>query len=192
MTTPDHMTGAELQTLRDAAGLTRETLAALAGVEPRTVKHWETRKGASVPADVAVIVSHAAWTVINTSRAVLRAAQASHKPGDTVALLRYRKTADMIGGDDMPAWHADAWGAILSRAVLQLMAADYRPRVIWFDPDNYQAWRQSLRFDRQTGSPVEPPEDNAATREAWAAWAIERQAIPHPGDQPPAAYTPTA
>lgn len=176
MTTDPHtMTGAELQTLREAAGLSRETLAGLAGVEARTVKHWETRKGASVPADVAETVTSALRTAIHTSRALLAAVQATHKPGDPVALLRYRQTADMIGGEHLPAWSADAYGAILACAVLQLTAEGYRPRVAWFDPEAYHQARGDI-------------EDNQATREAWARVALART-MPHPGDQPPEGHT---
>lgn len=178
MTRPDHMTGAELQTLREAAGLTRETLADLAGVEARTVKHWETRKGASVPADVANTVTHAVRTMLKTAGELLAAVQATHQPGDTVPLLRYRSTADMLGGDQLPAWHAEAHNAILSRAVLQLMADGYWPRVAWFDPEAYNAMRGNTP-------------DNPATREAWCRVMLQH-AIPHPGDQPPQAHTPAA
>jgi len=51
MTTTHQMTGAELQTLREACGLTREHMAQLKGVQARTIKHWENGR-AGVPADV--------------------------------------------------------------------------------------------------------------------------------------------
>ena len=68
MNTNHTITGAELQTLREAAGLSRDALAELAQVQARTVKHWETRTGAAVPADVAAIVTRLSGWVLHTAR----------------------------------------------------------------------------------------------------------------------------
>lgn len=51
----NHLTGAELQTLRENANMPREDLAELAGVQARTIKHWESGR-AGVPSDVADLV----------------------------------------------------------------------------------------------------------------------------------------
>lgn len=200
--TPDHMTGAELQTLREAAGLSRDVLAGLANVQARTVKHWETRTGAAVPADVADIVRQAAAWVAQASREGLRAAllQAHGGPmaagvagamagifpppddAPEVVLVRYRDTAHMHAQDRAQGLRSDVHGAMVARLVLDLQAHGMRPRVVWFDPDAYSRW-----LTQEVDKP-----DGAGARAAWAAQAIEAQAWPHAADQPPARHTPGA
>lgn len=209
MTTPDHITGAELQTLREAAGLTREVLAGLANVQARTVKHWETRTGAAVPADVAAIVQAAASWVMQTAREGLRAAmlQAHGGPmaasmaeamasafgpkddGPEVVLIRYRETDHLRTQDQAHGLRADVHGAMVARLVLDLQANGLRPRVVWFDPEDFSSWSKSAERSHVVG---ENSGDTHQARAAWAAQAIERQAIPHPGDQPPPGHTPGA
>lgn len=201
-TTPDHMTGAELQTLREAAGLSREALAELAQVQPRTVKHWETRAGAAVPADVAAIVQAAAAWVLQASREGLRAAElqacgplqsqgrarVALPPQDdapALALIRYRDTAHMHAQDRAQGLRADVHGAMVARLVLDLQAHGMRPRVVWFDPEAFAHWVADVQ-----GLPA--GHDTPAARAAWAAQAIEAQARPHAADQPPAGHTPRA
>lgn len=203
--TPDHMTGAELQTLREAAGLSRDVLAELAQVQARTVKHWETRAGAAVPADVAAIVRQAAAWVLQASREGLRAAllQAHGGPmaagvagamagifpppddAPEVVLIRYRETDHMHTQDRAQGLRADVHGAMVARLVLDLQAHGMRPRVVWFDPESFAHWVQVVQ-----GLP--PGHDTPAARAAWAGHAIDAQAIPHPADQPPAGHTPGA
>lgn len=200
--TPDHMTGAELQTLREAAGLSRDVLAGLANVQARTVKHWETRTGAAVPADVAAMVRQVAAEVLQASREALRAALLQVHGGPMAAgvagalagifparddapevvLIRYRETDHMHADDRAHGLRADVQGAIVARLVLDLQAHGMRPRVVWFDPEAYGRW---------LAQEVDKP-DGAAARAAWAAQAIDAQAIPHPADQPPAGHTPGA
>jgi DNA-binding XRE family transcriptional regulator len=181
-TTPDHMTGAELQTLREACGLTREALAELAQVQARTVKHWETRAGSAVPADVATIVTRLSGWVLHAAREGLRQVQqAPENPADVV-LLRYRETAHMRPQDVAQGLRADLHGAMVARLVLDLASEGHRARVVWFDPEDYSAWSVDL------GTHLTP--DTYADRAAWAAQAVEAQARPHAGDQPPAGHTP--
>jgi transcriptional regulator with XRE-family HTH domain len=204
-TTPDHMTGAELQTLREAAGLSREALAELAQVQARTVKHWETRGGAGVPADVAAMVRAAADWVRMTARQALRdvlqqihggptaAAIASAWAGifdaasdaPQVVLIRYRETAHMHTQDRAQGLLADVHGAMVARLVLDLIDNGARPRVVWFDPESFARWVVDVQ-----GLP--PGHDTPAARTAWSAQVIEAQARPHPADQPPASHTPRA
>ena len=66
----EHMTGAELQTLREACHLSRDELAALAGVQARTLKHWENGR-AGVPGDVADLVRSMDARVSRAAREVL-------------------------------------------------------------------------------------------------------------------------
>lgn len=204
-TTPDHMTGAELQTLREAAGLSRDVLAGLANVQARTIKHWETRTGAAVPADVAAMVRQVAAWVLQASREGLRAAMLQAHGGPMAAgvagalagifparddapevvLIRYRETDHMHTQDRAQGLRADVHGAMVARLVLDLQAHGMRPRVVWFDPESFAHWVQVVQ-----GLP--PGHDTPAARAAWAAQAIAAQAIPHPADQPPAGHTPGA
>lgn len=185
MNNHDHTTGAELQTLREAAGLTREALAELAHVEARTVKHWETRKGAAVPADVAAIVNDAArWVGTAARLALQQIATSDHKPAEVV-LIRYREAEHMHPADRARGLRPDIHGAMLARLVLDLAADGIRPRVVWFDPGAYLAWQ--LQNLPEAGGPLN---DTPEARAAWASWTINADAIPHPGDQPPAGHTP--
>lgn len=194
------MTGAELQTLREAAGLSREVLAGLADVQARTVKHWESRAGSAVPADVADIARNAAAWVLKTSSdalhdilqkahggpmsAAMASAMARIFPtaadAPQVVLLRYRETDHMMPQDRE---HGHLHGAALARLALDLMANGVRPRLVWFDPEDFERWVVDVQ-----GLP--PGHDTPAAHAAWAAQAIEAQARPHAADQPPASHTP--
>jgi hypothetical protein len=177
------ITGAELQTLREAAGMTRESLAELAGVAPRTVKHWETRTGAAVPADVGPIVHRAArWVIFAAGEAFYQVINQPEPPAEVV-ILRYRETAHMHPRDTAEGLRADVHGAMVARLALDLIHNGYSPRVVWFDPQGFAQWASEVQ-----GLPA--GHDTPDARAAWAAQAIERQAIPHPGDQPPPAHTP--
>ena len=182
MNTNDTITGAQLQTLPEAAGLSRDALAELAQVQARTVKHWETRTGAAVPADVAAIVTRLSGWVLHTAREGLRQVQqAHHKPAEVV-LLRYRESAHLHPQDVAQGLH-DVHGAMVARLVLDLAANGHRARVVWFDPEEFAHWVTHVQ-----GLP--PGHDTPDARATWAAQAIERQAIPHPGDQPPPGHNP--
>ena len=176
---PEYTTGAELQTLREAAGLSRDALADLVGVQARTVKHWENGR-AGVPADVAAVAQHWAQWVRKASTRLH--AQAMHTPAQNVVFMRYRETAHM------PAWcctadnrHAEAHGAAVAQAVQRLALDGVAARVVWFDPAAYGAWIDAQRLA-----------DTPDMRAHWAAGqALPSQAVPARGDQPPAApHTP--
>ena len=158
-TNPDTMTGAELQTLREACGLEREEFAALADVQARTLKHWENGR-AGVPADVAQLARELDAATTQGAAALLQKVRfevAGLGEGQPIVLTRYKRTEDMPAGNTMPAaLHA----AMLGRVRLELARAGLgRPvRVVWFDAD--QA-------------------DDAAR--------LATQATPHKGDQPPSA-----
>lgn len=182
------ITGAELQTLREACGLSREELGDLAHVQARTVKHWESGR-AGVPADVAELVQglddsaqQAAEQACNTIREQINAQQGA-LPQDLV-LLRYNTAQDLARyRPDMAGLPASLHGAIVQRVRLALpfvagagtVAAGLVCRVVWMRPEAYEAWRSANRLP-----------DTEATRAAWAAQQIEAQALPHRADQPPA------
>jgi hypothetical protein len=78
---------------------------------------------------------------------------------------------------------ADVHGAMVARLVLDLAANGQRARVVWFDPEDFAHWVTHVQR-------LPPGHDTPDARANWAAQAIERQAIPHPGDQPPPGHTP--
>ena len=193
MTKTDYMTGAELQTLREACHLSRDDLASLAGVQARTIKHWENGR-AAVPDDVADIVrkmdaqvQEAAAQELDLIRA---RAHPSTQPGTFGAvLLRYKTEAGNLAGLDLfPATitpHHHLRGAIAARVMVGAKwlqdasgGAPALVRIVWFDVAQYGEWRtmQGLAGLR----------DSHELRQRWAGHAIEKQAIPHRLDQPPA------
>lgn len=197
----DYTTGAELQTLREAAGLSRDALAELVGVQARTVKHWENGRS-GVPADVAAVAHNLAqWTrqaaqAMHTSaREWLRQfepLQVHHlaepeprtltatQPGPMV-LLRYQQTEHMHHTDRARGARADCHGAAVGQVVQRLALDGLAARVVWFDPASFASWCQDSQAD-----------DTPAARQAWAECeALPAQAVPARGDQPPANYTGT-
>jgi transcriptional regulator with XRE-family HTH domain len=180
--TTDHMTGAELQTLREACGLTREEFADMAQVQARTLKHWESGR-AGVPADVAALAVALDWAVIRTAAGLVADAKrpAGYK-GDMVALVRYKSAQDLprgalIGGaPGDPQRAALLHGAAVMHARHALAASGQAVRVVWFDAVHFSAWCA------EHGGP-----DTPMARQAWAQASVPAQAIPHRADQPPAA-----
>lgn len=92
------MTPAELKTLREALGLSQDQLARLAGVQGRTIRHWEAGRN-SAPDDVAAMVARIdagldrqVQQALTTARELI--AQAGRLP-DCIDLLRYRTDADL-------------------------------------------------------------------------------------------------
>lgn len=176
---PDPLTGAELQTLREACNLTREELGELAGVAARTIKHWESGR-AGVPADVAALAQRLDATIQQAADQGARAvAQASARQGgtapDDVVLIRYR-SADHLARyrPDMAGQPAGVHGAIVQRVAQALRQRGQLVRVIWMQPDAYEAWRTAHGLA-----------DLETTRATWAAHQVAAQALPHRADQPP-------
>lgn len=181
--TTDHMTGAELQTLREACHLARDDLAALAGVQARTVKFWENGRS-GVPADVVDLMRKIDAKISHAARQVLsRIATEAVKDGELV-LTRYRCDADMQRYQpelcDLPV---GAQAAIVARvrAGLVRQMVPYADgveamglRVVWFEPEQFEAWRA-----------VHKLANDEAARATWAAQALATQALPHRADQPP-------
>lgn len=183
--TTQHMTGAELQTLREGCNVSREEFAALVGVEARTVKHWENGRS-GVPADVADVVQRIDYHVNQAVSGALVALHWLHErapAGATLAdmvLIRYRTAGDLAKYQpDMAGLPLGAHGAVVQRfcsAVRYLAGFErVRMRVIWMGPAAYDAWRAACNMA-----------DSEATRSTWAGTQVEIQAIPHRGDQPPA------
>lgn len=188
------MTGAELQTLREACGLSRDELAELVGVQARTLKHWENGR-AGVPADVATYVTRLDEAIDAQAQALCHADALQHRrsqpagavPGQWV-LMRYREQAHALGATSGPRAQIKPMaagglpigtGGVLAMRVRQLLRhvtgwQGVPVRVVWFNPAEFETWRSAQ------GLP-----DDAASRDAWAQQALPTQAIPHRADQPP-------
>ena len=181
---PEYTTGAELQTLREAAGLSREALAELVGVQARTVKHWEHGR-AGVPADVAAEVQHRAeWVRVRARRMHTDAREWLRQfepatPAGPFVLVRYQQTADMLPSDRTRGARADCHGAAVAQVMQRLALDGVAARVVWFDVASFASWCQADHAD-----------DTPAARQAWAECAaLPAQAVPARGDQPPASHT---
>ena len=187
MQNPDNMTGAELQTLREACNLSRDELATLAGVAARTVKHWENGR-AGVPADVAALVADIDGIITRevhtTAQHAMQWAREGGRDGNPVrpaVLVLY-------GPESWPKWHhlggfsalpVGVASALVSRCRLLMQAGESGKhampvRVVRFDESNYLAWLK-----------LAPDADDPGTLQRWAAEQVTAQAIPHRADQPP-------
>lgn len=195
----DHMTGAELATWREFAGLSREDLAHLAGVQPRTVKHWESGR-AGVPADVQAIAQQAAYAVRTAAAHALRvidqqaraAAPAAGRtmplssqpdstahatpgatPGDVV-LMRYRTDEDLHRHrPDMRGMPCGMHGAIV-REVCAGLARRALPYPDGTAPANPPprprvVWMDSASYAAWLARQPGRPADTETTRAQWAA-----------------------
>lgn len=177
------MTGAELQTLREACGMSRDDLAGRAGVQARTVKHWEHGRS-GVPADVAELVRKVDAIVSSASAQALQALDnatrhADAAPADLV-LLRYASAEDLARyRPDMAGQAPGVHGAIVARVRLGAMLSPWlracAVRIVWMRADEYEAWRAARSLP-----------DGEITRAQWAAAEVDNQASAHRGDQPPA------
>ena len=187
----DYMTGAELQTLREGCGLSREDLAGLCGVQARTVKHWENGRS-GVPGDVADLARRIDGAVTTASAQGLRQVQElAQRTGAVPAYLvllryderdavRYQVRQQFASLGNMTGWQAAAiHSAIVNRLRLLIGTAPglaaVAVRIVWMRSEDYEAWRSAQGM-----------EDNEATRAAWATGQVDKQAAAHRADQPPA------
>lgn len=170
--TPDHITGAELQTLREACGLSREELATMAHVQARSIKHWEQGRMAA-PADVAAMVQALNLAIDHAAHIQARTYQGG-------ALIRYRSEADIKRFLSKPLKHPlGAHGAIVGRAWAILKAQGKACRIVWMHPEAYEAWRQA------TGLP-----DSLKSIDLWAVGQISAQSAPFKADLHPKSTEP--
>ena len=155
------MSGATLQTMREALGLSREDLGVAVDVQARTVKHWEHAR-ARVPDDVAQAV-RAWWALVDrlTVEALQDAARQARDGGPV--LVRYRNEEDLL--DSVPRWPRGApWGlhaAALARVLVALgSGAPGAPGgavVRWCDDAYFDQWRKQHKLA-----------DSAQARQEWA------------------------
>lgn len=157
------MTPAELKTIREAIGLTVPDLAAIAGVQERTVRYWESGRSA-VPDDVAAQVEAIDHRLTDMAAAALRQvreATAEHGAApQSIVLVRYRENADL--------WHyhpgfrplpVTTHAALLARTRAALADLHVRMVIQYLNPAEYSQWL--------AGRP-----DSEAMRSAWAAEQI--------------------
>jgi transcriptional regulator with XRE-family HTH domain len=153
------MTGADLKTIREACGLSVPDFAALASVQERTVRYWESGRNA-VPQDVQDLVL-GIDTRLDAARdelmAAVRAAiaQQGAAPEDIV-LLRYRENADLWHfRPDFKPLPATCHGALLARCRAALADLHVTTRLVYMDPQAYAQWLAGR-------------EDSETMRSAWA------------------------
>lgn len=164
----DYMTGAELQTLREACGLTREELGTLARVQARSIKHWEQGR-MGVPADVAAMVQGLYRFTGEQAQTMAKACPA--------VLLRY-STPEALRAycPALAKMPLGLHGAIVGK-VRALVHAQGKPcRVVWMQAEHYEPWRQASNLP-----------DSEKTQNLWAAQQIAVQSQPFKADQPPKA-----
>jgi DNA-binding XRE family transcriptional regulator len=182
MTNDNNMTGAELQTMRDACHLSRDDLAGLVRVQARTVKHWENGRS-GVPADVAL-------AVVSLNGLIEAAAQVEQvrawrawqrKPGaQGLVLVRYREDKDAGRMDSvLTGYPVAVHGAVVQRVIAGLKnhqddAHDLDVRVVWFGAADYGTWLA------QVGA-----QDTPDALDHWAAQALPAQSLPHRAGQTP-------
>lgn len=138
------MLPAELKTIREAVGLSVPDLAALAGVQERSVRYWESGRNA-VPEEVAALVQSLddrlqamACHAVEVVRSLI--AQHGAAP-ESITLLRYRENADL--------WHympdfkplpVTTHGALLARCRAALADLHVGTRIVYMDPQAYALW----------------------------------------------------
>lgn len=171
------MTGAEFRTLRDALGLNVDTCCRLFAVADRTVRRWDTGR-LPVPEGVArqllqLDASFDEGAAQSVSMLDHLLEETPVPPGiePQLTLVRYRTDADLARyHPDLGRLGTLSHGMIIDRAA-RLIRARYgwAPRIVWLDPESYDAWRGRRP-------------DSEALR---AAWAAEHLDAPPPA--PPAA-----
>ena len=168
----ESMTGAELQTMREACNLSREGLASLAGVQARTIKHWESGR-AGVPADVAALIERLDDLIDTQASQAIQTLTTTQTPP---MLIRYASDDDMRHYlPALRAMPASLQGAILGRASRQLCETfGMQSRIVWMRPEVYEAWRAAHQLP-----------DTEASRQQWGADQLSAQTRPHRADQPP-------
>lgn len=108
----DRMTGGELQTVREYLGLTGDALAAILGVNPRTVRAWESGRD-PIPERVRGEVEQ---IEVDTATAVGELVEALEDMRDP-AVLVYRDDAALVAASpEMAHLTARWWRHVVARA----------------------------------------------------------------------------
>lgn len=146
------MTPAELKTIREAVGLSVPDLAALAHVQERTVRYWESGRNA-VPADVCAMVLAIDKQLADlTAQTLLFVRELIDKQGqpENITLLRYRENSDLWHfRPDFKPLPATTHGALLARCRAALADLHVATRIVYMEPQAYAAWLDG-RVDSET------------------------------------------
>ncbi len=147
------MTPAELKTMREAVGLSVPDLAALAGVQDRSVRYWESGRNA-VPADVAAMVEGLDARLDGlTGQLVAVVRDLISRRGsapEEITLLRYRENADLWHfRPDLKPYPATTHGALLARCRAALADLHVKTRIVYMEPQAYAQWLTG-RADSET------------------------------------------
>lgn len=170
------ITGAELACLRHTCGLSRDELAFLCGVQPRTIKHWESGR-AAVPADVAQLITRIDATQAEAVQQALAIAQASagkaadqsHPPAFHV-LVRHATPEDLAHHrPELARMPHGLHTGFIARAHAALRAAALPVRVATMHSEEFTAWAKAH------GLP-----DTDHTQAQWAAAHFGQQLNPRP------------
>lgn len=136
------MSPAELKTLREACGLTVADLAAMAQVQERTARYWESGSRGSVPADVSELLR-------SVDSRIERAAKdlaAGVSSGELApCLVRFRENAELwYFRPEFRPLPAAAWGAALWRCQAALHARGLACAIHYMDAGVYARWRGEM------------------------------------------------
>lgn len=153
------MTPAELKTMREAVGLSVPDLAALADVQERTVRYWESGRN-SVPDDVAAMVlgvDNQLSTLAAQTLTLVREVIDQHGRPEDITLLRYRENADLWHfRPDFKPLPTTTHGALLARCRAALDDLHVKTRIVYMEPQVYGQW-------------LEGRKDSEMLRSEWAA-----------------------
>lgn len=155
------MSPAELKTLREAVGLSVPDLAALASVQERSVRYWESGRS-QVPEDVAAMVlgidAQLDALAAQTLAFVRDVVKTQGLPED-ITLLRYRENADLWHfRPDFKPLPTTTHGALLARCRAALADLHVKTRIVYMEPQAYGQW-------------LEGRVDSEVLRSEWAAGA---------------------
>jgi len=179
-----NMTGAELQTLREGLGLTRDDLGNLCQVAGRTIKHWENGR-AGVPGDVAALVAQLESRILQAVAAEIcneapGLVLVRYRPGDAWRYLRTLYDWLPMAPSKTSEAQAQAVAALHGAMIVRWRAAQANTaragtmeRIVWMDSAAYEVWCQAQGLL-----------DNGSSLSQWAAGQVAAQALPHRGDQP--------
>lgn len=161
---PRPMTPAEFTILLAACGLNDQQAAALFGVRDRTLRYWRAGH-VVVPAKIAAAIAHLDHDLDELVRRTVEAlpdiaAEGGGEP-EQIRLVAYRNDDDFASYQVEEAKRlrfASAHRALIGRARRALEEAGYKVRILWLEPDSYEAWRREEKLP-----------DRPDTRAAWAA-----------------------
>lgn len=137
------MTPAELKTLRESLGLSQQWLADHADVRLRTVQYWEAGNSA-VPDDVADMLDRIDLNINRTVQSTvdfIRGIISERGAPECIDLVRYRTDGDLHHyRPDMIPFPASCHAALLARLRRELFKMGVVSRIVYMNPDDYDAW----------------------------------------------------